>query len=70
MFDEHKEIYLFSQTSVRIQLYKQLGYNTYLKLLRLPLSTINLVDLLSHLSVIIEPIYKQQIVATPLILHN
>ena len=28
----------FSQTSVRIQLYKQLGYNTYLKLLRLPLS--------------------------------
>ena len=27
----------FSQTSVRIQLYKQLGYNTYLKLLRLPL---------------------------------
>ena len=37
MFDEHKEIYLFSQTSVRIQLYKQLGYNTYLKLLRLPL---------------------------------
>ena len=37
MFDEHKEIYLFSQISVRIQLYKQLGYNTYLKLLRLPL---------------------------------
>ena len=28
----------FSQISVRIQLYKQLGYNTYLKLLRLPLS--------------------------------
>ena len=27
----------FSQTSVLIQLYKQLGYNTYLKLLRLPL---------------------------------
>ena len=27
----------FSQSSVRIQLYKQLGYNTYLKLLRLPL---------------------------------
>ena len=27
----------FSQTSVRIQLYKQLGYNTCLKLLRLPL---------------------------------
>ena len=31
----------FSQTSVRIQLqlYKQLGYETYLKLLRLPLSS-------------------------------
>ena len=27
----------FSQTSAQIQLYKQLGYNTYLKLLRLPL---------------------------------
>lgn len=27
----------FSQASVRIQLYKQLGYMTYLKLLRLPL---------------------------------
>ena len=37
VFDEHKEIYFFLQTSVRIQLYKQLGYNTYLKLLRLPL---------------------------------
>ena len=32
-----KKSIFFSQTSVRIQLYKQLGYNTYLKLLRLPL---------------------------------
>ena len=27
----------FTQTLARVQLYKQLGYNTYLKLLRLPL---------------------------------
>jgi len=32
-----KEIYLFSELLARVQLYKQLGYNTYLKLLRLPL---------------------------------
>ena len=37
-FDEAKEIYLFSELLARVQLYKQLGYNTYLKLLRLPLS--------------------------------
>ena len=36
-FDEAKEIYLFSELLARVQLYKQLGYNTYLKLLRLPL---------------------------------
>ena len=30
----------FSQTSVRIQLYKQLGYNTCLKLLKLKISKI------------------------------
>ena len=36
-FDEAKEIYLFSELLARAQLYKQLGYNTYLKLLRLPL---------------------------------
>ena len=36
-FDEVKEIYLFSELLARVQLYKQLGYNTYLKLLRLPL---------------------------------
>ena len=30
----------FSQTSVRIQLYKQLGYNTYLKLLKLKTTVI------------------------------
>ena len=35
-FDEAKEIYLFSKLLARVQLYKQLGYNTYLKLLRLP----------------------------------
>ena len=35
-FDEAKEL-IFSQTLARVQLYKQLGYNTYLKLLRLPL---------------------------------
>ena len=36
-FDEVKEIYLFSELLARVQLYKQLGYKTYLKLLRLPL---------------------------------
>ena len=36
-FDEAKEIYLFSELLARVQLYKQLGYNTYLKLIRLPL---------------------------------
>ena len=36
-FDEAKEIYLFSELLARVQLYKQLGYNTYLKLLRLSL---------------------------------
>ena len=35
--DEAKEIYLFSELLARVQLYKQLGYNTYLKLLQLPL---------------------------------
>ena len=32
-----RKVYLFTQTLARVQLYKQLGYNTYLKLLRLPL---------------------------------
>ena len=38
-FDEVKEIYLFSELLARVQLYKQLGYNTYLKLLQLLLSS-------------------------------
>ena len=38
------EYYRFD--SLLLQLYKQLGYKTYLKLLRLPLSETNLVDFL------------------------
>ena len=57
VFDEHKEIYIFFAIlrPNSITYLQQLGYKTYLKLLRLTLSATNLVDLLIRSSDKIGP---------------